>query len=158
MVLIVIPIKHFEVQDAMPIEGQYHMNATAIWGSIPGELNGNVLKFLSANELDGFKSICKKAKSTIKSEKGLLFDAIREQLDKIIEEFGFESVPNAFKFKIQNCVSLGGALGPVAYVVNTTKRCMQIVQDEDMFEAGANVKFGRNKGNVHVCPYVWEVT
>jgi hypothetical protein len=58
------------------------VNATAIWELIPKELNGNVLKFLSAKELVGFKSICKNAKSAVKSEKSLLFDAIREQLDK----------------------------------------------------------------------------
>ncbi len=88
----------------------------------------------------------------------MLFDAIREQLDKIIEECGFEHVLNAFKFKVKNPVCLGGALGPVGYVVNTTKRCVQIVQDEGMFKAGADIKFGRNMGTVHVCPYIGEVT
>jgi hypothetical protein len=158
MVLVVIPIKHFEVQDMRPIKGQYHVNLTTIWGSILGELNGNVLKFLSAKELFRFKSICKNAKSAVKSEKGLLFDAIREQLDKIIEECESESAPNAFKFKVKNRIHLGGILGPVGYVVNTIKRCMQIVQDEDLFKAGANIKFGRNMGTVHVCPYVGKVT
>ena len=92
------------------------------------------------------------------SEQGLLFDVIREQLDKIIEECGFESVPNAFKFKVKNCVHLGGAFGLVGYVVNTTKRCLQIVQDEDVFKVGADIKFGRNMGTVHVHPYVRELT
>jgi hypothetical protein len=158
IVLIVIPIKRFEVQDARPVKGQYQVNTTAIWGLIPRELNGNVLKFLSAKELVGFKSVCKNAKRAIRSEKGLLFDAIREQLDKIIEECGFESVQNSFKFKVKNCVRLGGALGPVGNVVNTTKRCVQIVQDKDKFKAEADIKFGRNMGTVHVCPYVGEVT
>ena len=27
-----------------------------------------------------------------------------------------------------------------------------------MFKAGADIKFGRNMGAVHVCPYVGEVT
>jgi hypothetical protein len=128
------------------------VNVTAIRGLIPRELNGNVLKFLSAKELFGFKRVCNNAKSAIESEKGLLFDAIREQLDKIIEECGSKSAPNTFKFKVKNCVCLGGTLGPVGYVVNTTKSCMQIVQDEDVFKAGANIKFGRNMGSVHVCP------
>jgi hypothetical protein len=157
MVNIIIPIKRFEVQDVRPVESQYHVNATAIWGSIPGELNRNFLKFLSAKELVGFKSICKSAKRAVESEKGLLFDAIREQLDKIIEECGFESVLNAFKFKVKNHLRLG-ALGPVGYVVNTTKRCVQIVQAEDVFKAGADIKIGRNMGIVHVRPYVWEIT
>jgi hypothetical protein len=104
MVLVIIPIKRFEVQDVRPIKGQYHVNPTAIWGLIPEELNGNVLKFLSTKELVGFKSICKNTKSAVKSEKGLLFDAIREQLNKIIEECGFESVLNAFKFMVKNHV------------------------------------------------------
>jgi hypothetical protein len=134
------------------------MNPTSIWGSIPGELSGNVLKFFSAKKLVGFKSACKNAKSAVKSGKGLLFDAIREQLDMIIKECGFENVPNAFKFKVKNCMHLGGALGPVGYVVNTTKRCVQIVQDEDMFKARANFKFGRNMGTVHVHPYIGEDT
>jgi hypothetical protein len=51
---------------------------TAIWGSIPRELNKNILKFLSAKDLVRFKSVCKNAKSAVKSEKGLLFDVIRE--------------------------------------------------------------------------------
>ncbi len=35
---------------------------------------------------------------------------------------------------------------------------MQIVQDEDVFKAGADIKIGRNMGTVYVCPYVGEVT
>jgi hypothetical protein len=27
-----------------------------------------------------------------------------------------------------------------------------------MFKAGAKIKFGRNMGTVHVCPYIGEVT
>ncbi len=158
MVAVIILIKPFEVQDMWPVKDQYHMNAPAIWELIPGELNENVLKFLSAKELVGFKSVCKNAKSTVKNDKGLLFDAIREQLDKIIEECGFESVPNAFKFKVKNRVHLGGLPGAVGYVVNTTKRCMQIIHDEDVFKVGADIQFGRNMGTVHVHPYVGEVT
>jgi hypothetical protein len=157
MVNVVIPIKCFEVQDVRPFEGQYHVNATAIWGLIPRELCKNVLKFLSARNWLDSKTFARMLKALEKSEKGLLFDAIREQLDKIIEECGFKSVPNAFKFKVKNCVHLG-ALGLVGYVVNTTKRCMQIVQDEDVFKAEVNIKIGWSMGTVHVCPYVGEVT
>jgi hypothetical protein len=45
-----------------------------------------------------FKSLCKNVKNAIKSEKGLLFDAIREQFDKIIEEGGFDTVPNRIAY------------------------------------------------------------
>jgi hypothetical protein len=158
MVLTVILIMRFEVQDGKPVEGQYHVNATAIWESIPRELNRDVLRFLSAKELGEFKRVCKNAKSNVKSEKGLLFNAVRERLDKIIEECEFESVPNTFKFKVKICIRLGGDLGPVHYFHNTTKRCMQIVQDEDVFKAGADIKFGRNMGTVRVHPYIREVT
>jgi hypothetical protein len=38
------------------------------------------------------------------------------------------------------------------------KRCVQIVQNEDVLKVGANIKIGRNMGTVHVHPYVGEVT
>ena len=40
LVLVVNPIKCFEVQDMRPVKGQYHVNASAIWGLIPRGLNG----------------------------------------------------------------------------------------------------------------------
>ncbi len=46
----------------------------------------------------------------------------------------------------------------VGCIVKTTKRCMQIIHDEDVFKVGAGIKFGRNMGTVHVHPYVMEVT
>jgi hypothetical protein len=36
MVLIIILIKCFEVQDVRPVKGRYHVNATAIWDHFPG--------------------------------------------------------------------------------------------------------------------------
>jgi hypothetical protein len=69
-VLIVIPIKRFEVQNVRPVEGQSLVVVTAVWGLISGELNKNVPKFLSAKEWVGFKSVCKNAKSAFESEKG----------------------------------------------------------------------------------------
>jgi hypothetical protein len=126
MVLVIIPIKRFEVQDLRPV----------------------------AKDLVGFKSICKNAKSAVKSEKGLLFDAIRQQPDKIIEECEFESAPNAFKFKVKNCVRLG-SLGPIGHVINTTKRCVQIDQDEDVFKAGANIKIWKEHGNCACLSIRW---
>jgi hypothetical protein len=44
MVLVVIPIKGFEVQDVRPVKGKYHMNATAIWESISGRAEELLLK------------------------------------------------------------------------------------------------------------------
>jgi hypothetical protein len=70
MVAVIIPIKHSEFKDVMPVKGRYHVNVTAIWELIPKELNGNVLKFLSTRELVVLQSVCKNAKSTIESEKG----------------------------------------------------------------------------------------
>jgi hypothetical protein len=76
----------------------------------------------------------------------------------IIEECRFESVANAFKFKVKNHVCLGGFPSAVGYVVNTTKRCMQIIHDEEVFKVRADIKFSRNMGTVHARPYVKEVT
>ena len=46
----------------------------------------------------------------------------------------------------------------VGCIVNTTKRCMQCIHDEDIFKARVNIKFSMNMGTVHVCPYIGEVT
>ena len=127
--LVIIPLRRFGVPDVRPVEGQYHENTTAIWESIPGELNGNILKLLSAKELVRFKIVCKDAKSAVESEKGLLFDAIRVQLDKIIDKHGFESVPNAFNFTVKNRIRLPGFPHVVGYIVNTTKRCTRFILD-----------------------------
>jgi hypothetical protein len=96
---------------------------TAIWESIPGELNGNILKFFSAKELVRFKMVCKNAKSAVESEKGLLFDAIRARLDMIIDKHGLGSVPNAFNFKVKNHIPLKAFPRVVGYIVKTTQRC-----------------------------------
>jgi hypothetical protein len=61
-------------------------------------------------------------------------------------------------FKVKNRICLGGLPSAVGYVLNTTKRCTQIIHDENVFKAGADVKFGRNMGTLHVCPYAKEVT
>ena len=103
---VVILLRHYGQLDVRPVEGQYHVNTTSIWELIPRELNGNILKFFSAKEVVRFKMGCKNAKSAVESEKGLLFDAIRMRLDMIIDEHGLESVPNAFNFKVKNCIRL----------------------------------------------------
>jgi hypothetical protein len=38
-------------------------------GLVPGEINGEILKFLSGKELLGFKAVSKSAKSLIKTER-----------------------------------------------------------------------------------------
>ena len=68
------------------------------------------------------------------------------------------SVPNAFKFKVKNHIRLGGFPCGVGYIVNTTKRCVRFIHDEDIFKAGVNIKFGGSMGTVHVRPFVGEVT
>jgi hypothetical protein len=79
----------------------------AIWSLVPGELNGNILKFLNGKELIGFKSVSKSAKSAIKSGNGKIFNMIGEQLNKIIEYCQLRSVPNKHNFKVKNCVKFG---------------------------------------------------
>ena len=156
--IFIIPLRHFRVPDVRSVEGQFHVNMTVNWEPIPGELNGNVLKFLSAKELAGFKIVCKNAKSAAESEKGLLFDAIRVRLDKIIDEHGFESVPNTFNFKVKNHMRFLGFPRVVSYIVNITKRCVQFILDEDIFKVGVNIESFGNMGTVHACPYIREVT
>ncbi len=63
-----MPVMYFEVQNMRPIEGQYQVSTMVIWSLVPGELNGNILKFLSKKELIGFKLVSKSTKSAIKGE------------------------------------------------------------------------------------------
>ncbi len=77
--LVNMPVTYFEVQNMRPVKGQYlQVSATAIWLLVPGEPNGNILKFLSGKELIGFKLVSKSTKSGIEGEKGLIFNAIGE--------------------------------------------------------------------------------
>ncbi len=109
-----------------PVKRQYDMSTMTIWLLVPGELNGNILKLLSRKELIGIKSASKSTKSTIKSEKGKIFNKIGEQLKKIIKEGQFKSVPNKHKFKVQNWVKFGPQ-DEVGYIVKTTKKHMFVV-------------------------------
>jgi hypothetical protein len=81
-------------------EGQYDVGRTAIWLSVPGELNGDILKFLSKKALIGFKSVSKSTKSAVKIEKGKIYTTIGEQLNEIIENCQLRSVPNEHKFRV----------------------------------------------------------
>jgi hypothetical protein len=72
-----MPVAYFEVQNMRPFKGQYHMSAMVIWSLVPGELNGNILKFLSVRTIR-FKLVSKRAKSAVKGEKGLIFIMIGE--------------------------------------------------------------------------------
>jgi hypothetical protein len=64
-----MPKMYFKVQTVRPAKGQYQVNTTAIWESVLGEVNGNILKFLSLKELFRFKEISKSAKTAVESEK-----------------------------------------------------------------------------------------
>ncbi len=151
MVAIIIPIECFEVQDMRTVKG--HHQEIDPWGT-----QQKCHKVSQRKGASWIQKYCKNIKSAVKSEKGLLFDAIRERLNKIIQENRFEIVPNAFKFKVKNCVCLCGLPSAVGYVVGTSKKCLQIFHDEDMSKAEVNIKFGRNMGIVHVCQNVREVT
>jgi hypothetical protein len=69
---------YFEIQNVRSVEVQYEVRVTAIWSSVHGELNGNILQFLSRKELIGFKSVSKSTKRAVKNKKGKIFDTIGE--------------------------------------------------------------------------------
>jgi hypothetical protein len=102
-----IPRMYFEVQNLRPDNSQYDVSVTGMWLSVPGELNENVLKFLSGKELIRFKSVSKSAKSAYESKRGKIFNRIGEQLDKIIKDRQLRSVPNENKFKVKNWLKFG---------------------------------------------------
>jgi hypothetical protein len=129
----------------------------AIWELVPREIYGNILKFLSGKDLTGFKAVSKSNKSAIKSEKGLIFDAIREQLKEIIMDHQLRSVPNKQKLKLKNQVRNQGHWSKTGYVVKTANKFLCIICDGGVFKVEANIEKARRLGLEHVRPYVSEV-
>ena len=126
--LVSFPRTYFEVKDVRPGKEQAQANPDEIRVSTPGEisvpggLNQNVLQFLTGKELITFRRDSKSAESTIKNCKGLLFDAIQEQLDETVNQNGWQV--NEHRFKKKDRVSINGING---YVVRVTKKYVYFV-------------------------------
>ncbi len=130
------------------------MSATVNWLPVPGDLNGNILKFLSGKELIGFKSVSKSTKSAVENEKGKIFDKIGNRLNKIIEDHQLRSVPNEHKFKIKNQVKFGPQ-DEVGYIVKTTKKHVFVVFDGDAFKVGVDIERAKNFGYISCLSICW---
>jgi len=69
-----------------------------------------------------FRRDSKSAESAVKNCKGLLFDAIQEQLDETVNQNGWQV--NEHRFKKKDRVSINGING---YVVRVTKKYVYFV-------------------------------
>jgi hypothetical protein len=129
-----------------PVKGQYQVSVMLTLKSDPGELSGNILKFLGGKELIQFKVVSNSAKSAFKDEMGLIFNAIGEQLEEIIKKHWLRSVPNKHKFKIRNWARIWGQPGMTGHVVRTTKRYVSIICKENVFKVDAGIMVGGSWG------------
>ena len=116
------PRTYFEVENVRPgkeqgasPDGIFVLTPGGI--SIPGELSQHVLQFLTGKDLMTFALVSKSTEITIKNCKGLLFDAIQEELDDFINQN--ERQVNEHRFKKKDRVCINGING---YVVRVTKK------------------------------------
>ena len=116
------PRTYFEVKNVRPgkeqgasPDGIFVLTPGGI--SIPGELSQNVLQFLTGKDLMTFALVSKSTEITIKNCKGLLFDAIQEELDDFINQN--ERQVNEHRFKKKDWVCINGING---YVVRVTRK------------------------------------
>ena len=133
----IFPRTYFEVEHVRPSkeeraspDGIFVSTPGGI--SIPGELNQNVLQFLTGKDLMKFALVSKSTGITVKNCKGLPIDAIQEWLDDFINHNVDDFINyngrqvNYHKFKKKDWVHIAGING---YVVRVTKKmCITFVR------------------------------
>ena len=90
--LINLPRTYFKVEDVRPRESEGQADSVPIFVSkgttIPGELNQNILKFLTGKDLLKGAKVSKTVERVIRKCKALLFDAVHEQIDDYVGQNG----------------------------------------------------------------------
>jgi len=150
--LVNLPRTYFEVEDVRPheSEGQANLVIFVLRGiSIPGELNQNILKFLTGKDLLRVAKVSKTVERVIRKCKALLFDAIHEQIDEFVDQNGRQQV-NLHGFKKKNCVRVCG--------INVTPKYVYFVRLKKIFERHPDIVRVKNTGGVvHMHPYIGNV-
>jgi len=124
--------------------------------SILGELNHNILQFLTGRELLRFAMFSKTIERVVKSCEALILDAILEQIDEFIDQNGRQV--NEHGFKIKNCVCAHGRDGIIGYCVRVTPKYVYFVREENIFRKHPDIQRVKNElGVVHVRPYIGNV-
>jgi hypothetical protein len=103
--LINFPRTYFKVEDVRPSEDQGQANSEAIFAStpggilIPGELNQNILQFLTGRDLLRAAKVSKTIERVVRKCKALLFDAVHERIDEFVDRNGRQVNLHRFKKK-----------------------------------------------------------
>jgi hypothetical protein len=118
--------------------------------TIPKELNQKILQYLPGKDLLRFAMALKKAEMIVEYCHALMYDAIHKRIKDLVEELrssrGWkEGQPNKHKFKVGNCVQVGGVEN--GYVVRVTPRIVFYVTKPDIFKSQPHVcRIGNNNG------------
>ena len=86
-----LPLTYFEVEDVRPNESQEQANLVIFVSrgiSIPGELNQNILKFLTGKDLLRVAMVSRTVEQVVKKCRALLFYAIFEQIGDFVGQNG----------------------------------------------------------------------
>ena len=160
--LVNLPRTYFEVKDDRPheSEGQANLVIFVLGGiSIPGELNQNILKFLTGKDLLRVATISKTVERVVRKCKALLFDAILERIDEFADQKRRQQV-NLHGCKKKNCVRVCGINGVWidGYCVRVTPKYAHFVHSKNIFERHPDIDRVKNTGGVvHMRPYIRNV-
>ena len=166
--LATLPKIFFEVDDKRPDDSDGQENPAVMFttGSlaIPLELNGNVLKFLAGEDLLSVAGVSEVTSLAVWDYKGLLFDAVRAQLDGL-REFPVslsrtQRGVNLHGFKKKNRVSSEiDGVWVDGYIVAVTKKYIHYVRYDNVFDAHPpSIRVKSERGVVHVHPYIGDIT
>jgi hypothetical protein len=162
-VLVPFPRTYFEVEDIRPSEDEFSGFTVEIFESttsgltIPKELNRKILQYLLGKDLLRFAMASKKAEMIVEYCNALMYDAIHKRIKDLVEELrssrGWkEGQPNEQKFKVDNCVQVGGVEN--GYVVRVTPKIVFYVTEPDIFKSQPHVRrIGNNNGVKPMRPY-----
>ena len=157
--LVNLPRTYFEVEDVRPheSEGQANLTIFVLRGiSIPGGLNIYIVKFLTGKDLLRAAKVSKTIERVTRKCKALLFDAIHEQIDELVNQNGRQQV-NLHRFKKKNCVCVCGINGVRinGYCMRVTPKYIYFVCSKNIFERHHDIDRVKNTGGVvRVHPYI----
>ena len=155
-VLVPFPRTYFEVEDIRPGEDEFSGVTVKIFESttsgltIPKELDRKILQYLPGKDLLRFAMASKKAEMIVEYCHSLMYDAIHERIKDLVEELRLsrgwkEGQPNKHKFKVGNCVRVGGVEN--GYVVRVTPKIVFYVTKPDIFKSQPHVcRIGNDNG------------
>ena len=162
-VLVPFPRTYFEVEDIRPGEDEFSGFTVEIFESttsgltIPKELNRKILQYLLGKDLLRFAMASKKAEMIVEYYHALMYDAIHKRIKDLVKElrssWGWkEGQPNEQKFKVGNCVQVGGVEN--GYVVRVTPKIVFYITQPDIFKSQPHVRrIGNDNGVKPMRPY-----